>query len=85
MPDTGLRWLIATRSGADGNCVHAEVGHVALVRDSKDRGIGPVLVFTTDQWRQIRDGARCDELPPWVTPLPLTGSGCANRAATAPC
>jgi hypothetical protein len=52
-----LQWRKSTRSGVN-NCVEVAFldGHIA-VRDSKDQR-GPVLTFTTAEWRAFLDGVR---------------------------
>ena len=54
-------WRKSTRSGANG-CVEVAVvdGQVA-VRDSKQRGAGPVLVFTAHEWEAFVGGVRRGE------------------------
>ena len=52
-PDfTGAMWRKSTRSGSNGGqCVEvAMLGNVVGVRDSKDGGNGPVLIFTHGEW-----------------------------------
>lgn len=57
-----LDWRKSTRSGATGNCVEvAFASDKVLVRDSKDRGNGPILRFTTAEWDAFVDGARDGE------------------------
>ena len=59
---SGVSWRKSSRC-AHGECI--EVGELAAstiaVRDSKDRGSGPALVFTAAGWRRfvtaVRDGA----------------------------
>lgn len=59
---SGVSWRKSSRC-AHGECI--EVGEPATstiaVRDSKDRGNGPALVFTAAGWRRfvttVRDGA----------------------------
>jgi hypothetical protein len=49
---TGAVWRKSRHSGPDGNCVEVAFlgdGNVA-VRDTKDRGRGPVLGFTPGEW-----------------------------------
>jgi Domain of unknown function (DUF397) len=57
----GLAWLKADSSTANGQCVEiaAAVGNIAI-RDSKDPG-GPILVYTTSEFRAFLDGARNGE------------------------
>lgn len=53
------RWFKSTRSDAQNNCVEiAFLGssEVAL-RDTKDKGQGPVLVFTPTEWDAFIGGA----------------------------
>jgi Domain of unknown function (DUF397) len=47
-----VKWLTSSRSNGQANCVEVaflDSGAVAL-RDSKNKGHGPVLVFTPDEW-----------------------------------
>jgi hypothetical protein len=49
-------WRVATYTGGQGNCV--EVGRSAAsvaVRDTKDRGSGPVLRFDPVLWRTFME------------------------------
>jgi hypothetical protein len=57
----GLAWLKAHSSTANGQCVEiaSAVGNIAI-RDSKDPD-GPVLVYTTSEFRAFLDGARNGE------------------------
>ncbi|MFI5778649.1 DUF397 domain-containing protein [Nocardia sp. NPDC051570] len=46
------QWRKSRHSGPDGNCVEVAFlvdGNVG-VRDTKDRGAGPVLAFTPGEW-----------------------------------
>lgn len=55
---TGARWRKSTRSNEQGACVEVAFlpdGRVA-VRDSKDTGRGPALVFTTAEWDAFTGG-----------------------------
>ncbi|RZU49257.1 uncharacterized protein DUF397 [Krasilnikovia cinnamomea] len=61
-PDLGAaRWRKSSVSGDGGcvevACVNGEVG----VRDTKDRGSGPVLTFTEREWAAFLAGARAGE------------------------
>ena len=56
------RWVKATASAANGNCVEVselELGAVG-VRNSRDRE-GPVLRFTPEEWRAFIGGVRKGE------------------------
>ena len=57
----GLAWLKADSSTANGQCVEiaSAAGHIAI-RDSKDPD-GPILVYTTSEFRAFVDGARNGE------------------------
>lgn len=59
-------WHKAAASNGSGNCV--EVMETAdggfLVRDTKDRGIGPVLGFTRGEWTAFLEGVRLNEFEP---------------------
>ncbi|HUZ24328.1 MAG TPA: DUF397 domain-containing protein [Streptosporangiaceae bacterium] len=54
------QWRKSSYSGNSGNCVEVAITETVVgVRDSKDRD-GPVLIFTTDEWRgfirRLRNG-----------------------------
>ena len=53
-------WRKSTFSSMNGNCV--EVGHLLPnrigVRDTKDNGTGPVLIFTGAEWDAFIAGAK---------------------------
>lgn len=53
-------WRKSTYSQMNGNCV--EVGRLASnrigIRDTKDSGTGPVLIFTGAEWDAFVAGAR---------------------------
>ena len=54
----GARWRKSRRSNGQGNCVEVaflDGGRVA-VRDSKDGGHGPALVFTAAEWDAFAGG-----------------------------
>ncbi|GAA4206687.1 DUF397 domain-containing protein [Streptosporangium oxazolinicum] len=57
-------WRTAQKSSSNGgNCVEVAPlsgGRVAL-RDTKDRGTGPVHVFTPGEWDAFLDGAKKGE------------------------
>jgi len=48
----GAEWRKSSRSNGQSNCVETAFladGNVAL-RDSKDQGAGPVMIFTAGEW-----------------------------------
>lgn len=54
----GARWRKSRHSGSQGQCVEVaflDDGRVA-VRDSKDAGAGPALVFTAGEWAAFSAG-----------------------------
>jgi hypothetical protein len=50
-------------NGSGGNCVESAAlpGGGRAVRDSKDRGRGPVLRFTRDEWAAFLAGVKAGE------------------------
>lgn len=56
------RWIKATASGSDGNCVEMRrVDGTVEVRDTKDHGSGPTLRFTPAEFAAWIDGANRGE------------------------
>jgi Domain of unknown function (DUF397) len=46
-------WFKSSRSGAAGECVEINFDHpdgLVRIRDSKDRGAGPTITVTSEQW-----------------------------------
>ena len=61
--DKFTNWRKSTLSSGGDNCVEiafAADGSVG-VRDSKQRGLGPVLEFTPSEWDAFLGGVRNDE------------------------
>lgn len=58
-----LTWIKAKASDSNGSCLEtARNPHGGrYVRDSKDRGSGPVLSFTAAEWTAFLDGVRKGE------------------------
>jgi hypothetical protein len=60
---TSLIWRKAKASDSNGSCLevaaHPDGGR--CVRDSKNRGGGPILHFTAAEWTAFLDGARNGE------------------------
>jgi hypothetical protein len=56
-------WVKATLSDQAGSCVEVQklTDGGCRVRDSKDKGEGPVLTFTRSEWEAFIDGAKKGE------------------------
>lgn len=57
------KWFKSSRSNAENNCVEVaflDDGEVAL-RDTKDDGHGPILVFTPAEWTAFIGGVQDGE------------------------
>jgi Domain of unknown function (DUF397) len=51
-------WFTSSRSGAAGECVEVNLNHsdgLVRIRDSKDRGAGPTISVTGEQWATFLD------------------------------
>lgn len=57
---TGAAWRKSTRSNGAGACVEVadNLPGIVAVRDTKDNGAGPILVFTRAGWAAFVDGAK---------------------------
>jgi hypothetical protein len=63
---TNATWFTSSYSNSNSNCVEVAFlggGRVA-VRDTKDHGTGPVLVFTPAEWTAFVQGTRDGEFTP---------------------
>jgi hypothetical protein len=60
---TQAHWYKSSWSSYNGNCVEiAELGGRRIgVRDTKDAGSGPVLIFGETAWRSFLDGVKNGE------------------------
>ncbi|WP_051571084.1 DUF397 domain-containing protein [Cryptosporangium arvum] len=57
-----VRWRKSARSGTNGNCVEVGAAATAIgVRDTKDRGHGPVLAFSHPTWQAFLEGCKAGE------------------------
>jgi uncharacterized protein DUF397 len=61
--EDGVTWRKSSWSSINGNCVEvAELrGEMIGVRDTKDRGAGPVLLFEQAAWRSFIDGLKSSD------------------------
>lgn len=58
------QWRTSTySSGNGGQCVEVAGDDAVLVRDTKDRGCGPVLRFSPEAWQKFTASQRCRREP----------------------
>jgi hypothetical protein len=71
MEQVDPRWRKASYSGNGANCVEvADTASAVLIRDTKDRGTGPVLRVGPDVWKQFTATlrlSRTESRPPVAT------------------
>jgi hypothetical protein len=61
--DNFTNWRKATYSGGDSNCVQVAAGHRGVgVRDTRQAGCGPMLVFPSAAWRSFITETRADHV-----------------------
>jgi hypothetical protein len=59
-----LAWRKSSYSGNGANCVEVAPAAVGvLLRDTKDRGTGPVIAFTPEQWAAFLAEVATDRVP----------------------
>ncbi|MDT4994746.1 MAG: hypothetical protein QOC94_3260 [Actinoplanes sp.] len=60
---THAQWRKSTRSSSSGNCVEVatNLSGAVAVRDTKDKGTGPVLLFTPAEWEAFTAGVKDNE------------------------
>lgn len=61
---TGAIWHKSTRSGSSGgDCVEVadNLPDIVAVRDTKDKGTGPTLIFTRSEWDAFIGGVKDGE------------------------
>ncbi|GAB1640938.1 DUF397 domain-containing protein [Krasilnikovia sp. MM14-A1259] len=60
---TGAVWRKSSRSGGSGQCVEVatNLSDIVAVRDTKDNGAGPILLFTPAEWDAFIGGAKNGE------------------------
>jgi hypothetical protein len=55
-------WRTATASQENGSCIEVMItDHAVLVRDTKDKGQGPVHTYTYPEWTAFLDGVNKGE------------------------
>lgn len=61
--EVDANWHKSTRSNPSGNCVEVSDtdSEVIRVRDTKDKGTGPILSFTPAEWIAFIEGVKAGE------------------------
>jgi hypothetical protein len=59
---TGAMWRKSSRSNGQANCIEiAFLGATVAMRDSKDRGSGPILRFSHGEWQAFVAGVEGEQ------------------------
>lgn len=77
-------WFKSSRSGAAGECVEVNLDHpdgLVRIRDSKERGAGPTISVTGEQWAMLLDDLAGIAPAGRNGAVTLASSDCPDRVA----